>query len=261
VSESLIAFKSTTDNRRRRSRTVAWAGLALVVAGLAVATPRGADASPDGAAPMPPVVAAAVSAPERTTVARVRFPAVGSRLFRMVPGRSDYIGTRGKLRRFRVLVERDIANVDPVAVGAFIEQTLNDPRGWTAGGKWRFRRVGPGEPFHFTIYLATPATRDALCNMGYDRYTSCRNGKRVVINVARWARGVPHYRAPLDTYRQYVINHEVGHFLGRGHERCPGRGRPAPVMLQQTFGLHGCVANAWPFVNGRRYRGPAGAYY
>jgi hypothetical protein len=32
-------------------------------------------------------------------------------------------------------------------------------------------------------------------------------------------------------------------------------------MLQQTFGLHGCVANAWPFVNGRRYRGPAGAYF
>jgi hypothetical protein len=241
---------------------VAWAGLALVMAGLAVATPRDVDASPDGAAPLPPVAAAAVAKPESTTTrtARVRFPAVGSRLFRVVPGRSDYIGTRGKLRRFRVLVERDIANVDPVAVGAFIEQTLSDPRGWTAGGTWRFRRVGPGEPHHFTIYLVTPATRDVLCNMGYDRYTSCRNGKRVVINVARWARGVPHYRASLDTYRRYVINHEVGHFLGRGHELCPRRGRPAPVMLQQTFGLHGCVANAWPFVNGRRYRGPAGAY-
>jgi len=155
----------------------------------------------------------------------VRYPQVGSRRYRVAPvvpaGNGPVIGSKGRLLRFRVVVERDITNVDPAAVAAFIEQTLADPRGWTAGGAWRFRRVGPGQPYDFTIFLVTPATRDALCRMGYDRYTSCRNGTRVVLNVARWTRKVPRYRAPLRTYRQYMVNHEVGHLLGLGHVQVP----------------------------------------
>ncbi len=138
--------------------------------------------------------------------------------------------------------------------------TLDDPRGWTGGGTLRLRRVGPGQAYDFTVYLATPRTRDALCGSGLDSYTSCRKGDKVVLNVARWVKGVPGYGAPLSVYRQYMVNHEVGHRLGHGHERCPGKGEPAPVMQQQTLGLHGCTPNPWPYRDGERYSGTPGVY-
>jgi hypothetical protein len=126
---------------------------------------------------------------------------------------------------------------------------------------WRFQRVGPGAPRDFVVYLVTPGTREQVCaDGGHDHYTSCRNGDRVVINADRWTMGVPNYGAPLEAYRQYAINHETGHRLGHGHELCPANGALAPVMQQQTLGLHGCVANAWPYVDGKSYHGQSGAY-
>lgn len=68
----------------------------------------------------------------------------------------------------------------------------------------------------------------------------------MVINALRWARGIPDYRGHRDAYRRYVVNHEVGHALGLGHEICAGPGELAPVMQQQTYGLRGCLRNPWP---------------
>lgn len=220
--------------------------------------PAAAEAAHHAAASAMPSPSASPSATP-TSLAGVTYPERGAATYVTAPGDSPVMGKSGTLLRFQVRVENGIKGIDPTAYATEVVRILGDPRGWTAGGDWRLQRVGPGEAHDFTLFLATPATRDVLCGAGFDEYTSCRNGDDVVINVSRWVHGVPYYQ-DLTAYHEYAISHEVGHRLGHGHELCPGPGKPAPTMQQQTLGLHGCTVNPWPYLNGQRYAGPPGEY-
>ncbi|WP_104524637.1 DUF3152 domain-containing protein [Blastococcus atacamensis] len=174
----------------------------------------------------------------------------GSGTLSIVDGSSEVYGT-GPLKRFVIEVEDGIG-VDGPAFAAAVTQTLGDPRSWGSGGRMSFQRVGAAEAaarqYDFRVSLVSPGNMETYCpGVGTGGYTSCRYGERAVINLARWATAVPHYDGDVATYRLYVVNHEVGHALGNGHQDCPGPGQVAPVMQQQTLGLEGCAKNAWPF--------------
>jgi hypothetical protein len=240
------------------------AGAALYVVGMrshpAAAQGTHRSASPSAPASHSPSPSASAGSQSLTAaLAAVTYPAQGAGAYPVAAGDSPVLGHAGTLLRFQVVVERGINGITPAAFAAEVVTILGDPRGWTAGGDWRLQRVGPGEAHDFTVYLATPVTRDQLCGAAFDRYTSCRNGDNVVINVSRWVHGVPYY-PDLAAYHEYAVSHEVGHRLGHGHELCAGPGRPAPTMEQQTLGLHGCTPNPWPYLNGTRYAGQLGEY-
>jgi hypothetical protein len=168
----------------------------------------------------------------------------------VVDGGSPVYGT-GPLQRFIVEVEDGIG-VEGLPFAQAVEATLGDPRSWGSGGRMSFQRVGAAEAaagqFDFKVSLVSPGNMETYCpGVGTGGYTSCRYGNRAVINLARWATAVPDYEGDVATYRQYVVNHEVGHALGNGHQPCPGAGQLAPVMQQQTLGLDGCAKNAWPY--------------
>jgi len=193
------------------------------------------------------------------------FPASGPGTWQFADTESAVFGTAGPVLRFRVAVESGVPY--PVAdFAAKVDAVLGDRRSWIAGGEFRLQRVPAAAHAEFTVYLATRDTAAKMCLAGgvrTDGYTSCRTAGHVIINLDRWYTAVPDYTndgVSLDTYRTYVINHETGHQLGHGHELCPGTGRPAPVMEQQTLGLHGCTANPWPYLSGERYAGPPGQY-
>jgi putative cell wall-binding protein len=136
-------------------------------------------------------------------------------------------------------VEADVERFRDVAAA-----TLNDPRGWAIGGDLAFEEVADGGDFR--LWLADPQEVDAAAPE-CDAQWSCRVGDDVYINEERWAEATQTYAdRTLFAYRQYVINHEVGHWLGLDHADCPGAGQPAPVMQQQSISLDGCETNVWP---------------
>jgi hypothetical protein len=129
---------------------------------------------------------------------------------------------------------------------AAVHRTLNDPRGWGSGGRLRFVRTDHG-PVRLRVSLTSPALSSRRClPLDTGGQLSCWQGPRAIINALRWGTGATSYGKDLASYREYVINHEVGHGLGHGHVPCPAPGRPAPVMAQQTKSLDGCRRNPWP---------------
>ncbi|MFY1635828.1 DUF3152 domain-containing protein [Solwaraspora sp. WMMB335] len=209
-------------------------------------------------APPPDTGSGGPDGPDGPPAPPVTYPQTGPGTFAFLTGAGPVLGWAGELRRFRVAVEDGIS-LRPDEFAAVVDATLGDDRSWVAGRQFRLQRVPRTAAAEFTIYLATPGTSEQMCALGglvTEKYTSCRLPGQVIINMDRWMRAVPDYGAPLAVYRAYAINHEVGHQFGMGHELCPAPGRPAPVMQQQTYGLQGCQANGWPYVDGKRYTGP-----
>jgi len=197
----------------------------------------------------PPEASVPPSSPQPSASPPLAVRATG--VFERVLGGTARRGT-GTLKTYAVEVETGTRQSAP-DFGAAVDATLSAPASWTGQGRWSFQRRAT-DNVDFIIRLATPATVDTVCaKSGLDTrgYVSCRSGRYVMINLNRWLHAVPDYRGDVARYRLYVINHEVGHQLGYSHQACPGPGRVAPVMQQQTFGLKGCVANGWPYVGGK----------
>ena len=278
----MIVRPPPAPSRRRRGWLVSAIVLALVLTGGFAAGPRLLPA-PDPqpvAAPVPPSPSATpperpspspspsattTPGPENLTVLPGRVPTRGTGKFAYAPGRGKVLGSGGGLRRFRVAVERG-SGEDVAAFAAQVEATLGDRRSWIGGGRLRLQRVSGADASDFTVYLATRETAGVMCarggvniRVGGRPYTSCRATGKTIINLDRWRLSARPYvaaKVPLATYRDYVLNHEVGHELGKSHQGCPKRGGPAPVMVQQTLTLRGCTPYAWPRRGSRELAGP-----
>ncbi|MFE2356740.1 DUF3152 domain-containing protein [Streptomyces parvulus] len=281
--------------RRRggRARPLA-AGLAagavlLLVGGLALreggeSAGRTADAAGSPASPTPSVPSSSSSLPSAAPSARPgpretagkesaeesaeektkdagsgSIPSSGPGTFATAGGGGERVGGSGRTLTYVVQVE-DGVGIPAGEVAAEVERILADERGWTADGNVGFRRVAGG-PSDFRVRLATADTVDAICGRyGLDTggEVNCNVGQDVMVNLKRWLLATEYYADDVTSYRALIVNHEVGHFLGHGHEGCPGAGRPAPVMMQQIKGLHGCRTNVWPYdAEGRPVTGPA----
>ncbi|MEU0147035.1 DUF3152 domain-containing protein [Streptomyces sp. NPDC006288] len=173
--------------------------------------------------------------------------------FQAVPGLAKAPG-KGHKYRYRIDVEQGLG-LDSGLFAEAVQKTLNDDRSWAHNGAMTFERISSGEP-DFVITLASPGTTGVWCEKsGLDTTednVSCDSAAtdRVMINAYRWAQGASTFGADkLLSYRQMLINHEVGHRLGHNHVSCRTPGALAPVMQQQTktLDLDGvkCRPNPW----------------
>ncbi|WP_335981778.1 MULTISPECIES: DUF3152 domain-containing protein [Streptomycetaceae] len=244
-------------------------------AGTSAAADGGADRTAGSGAPSAGATAPAAGSPKtsaprtsapQTTAPKTTsqapttqsVPAHGSGSFTTADASAKAVG-HGDIRRYEVQVEGG-TGVASQAAAKEIQDILADSRGWTKDGRDGFQLVSSG-PADFVIKIATPDTVDAICGAaGLHTHgeVNCDVGATVVVNLKRWLLGSPQFPGPIEDYRALIINHEVGHRIGHGHEGCPGAGKLAPVMMQQIDGLHGCKANAWPYDSKGRYiQGPS----
>jgi hypothetical protein len=128
-----------------------------------------------------------------------------------------------------------------------LAMTYNDVRGWNDNGKIAFRHVASG--CQYTVWMTAAADMTsfgAIC----DNYYNCQVGTDVILNYDRWTSATPPWSnagGTIQDYHTLMINHETGHRLGfRDNPTCPGASGPAPVMMQQSIDLKGCVFNIWP---------------
>ena len=206
-----------------------------------------------------------------------QFTEAGDRSWRIVPGTTPKIGA-GTTKSFTYTVEVE-DGVDTTSFGGddgfarMVSETLANPKSWTHNGLFAFTRLdeSSGIAPDFRVSLTSPMTVRDGCGYDIQLEASCYNPSydgnqhRVFVNEARWVRGAVPFQGDIGSYRQYLVNHEVGHAIGyQRHEACEANGQLAPIMMQQTFSTSNddaakfdpgtvaadgltCKFNPWPY--------------
>jgi hypothetical protein len=148
---------------------------------------------------------------------------------------------------YHVSVDRDVAkkykiyNAGERQIDFYIMCYLNSPDGWSQHG-YSFE---PTEKLKAKVWIRLSMSKTIQQICGLPAMLSCAvlNGRDMYLCAERWFHGSKKSGLSLENYRQYMISHEMGHILGKEHEKCPGKGKKAPIMLQQTLGIGECIPN------------------
>lgn len=190
--------------------------------------------------------------------------------FSVVPGAGIPVDDAGDVRWVSVSVEDGVA-VNADAFKNYVISTLNANRGW--GTEHAVQFVATDGVADYRIVLASPYTAAVLCpdthvvipivpeteeaeaevaeadtpsaTPATDTPWSCGDDGVVVISSYDWTAGFAAFAADYEGSRTYLINHRIGHLMGREDVICEG-GRADIMVVQEAELPAGCEANPWP---------------
>ncbi len=178
---------------------------------------------------------------------------------------SRVIATRDKSfsRYWYVTVDTDCkGSVDRSEVAALIATILTDSKGWRShgyefiqlshlsGSAMRKDRNNWNRVFHIRVSLDRTISHEC----GFSGLSCADMSINVIyINLDRWLHGASASGLALLPYRYYLVQHEIGHLLGRHHVACDCDSVTneciRPIMVQATVAKDSCSPNMWPLAN------------
>ena len=125
-----------------------------------------------------------------------------------------------------------------------VNNILNHPKGWTYLG-YKFNYDNKGIPIRL---VSKEYIEKNIGNGELSYFDSRPQSYGIYINYNNWM-GNSKSSLPIERYRHYVINHEMGHALGYDHVKCCGPGNKGSVMMQMSKGpnhIYPCIENEFP---------------
>ncbi len=187
--------------------------------------------------------------------------------FQIVSGDAQPSGTGASVKWVRVEYENGLA-IDGDALTEFVFETLNDPRGWGARGRYEFVPTSGAPDMRVVIASPvravercpephTPASMGAVTDTSTSpspeasasasarARTSCADEGLMVVSAYDWAAGLDSYGEDRLGARDYLLNHGIGHLLGEEDGVCASG--DALVMTDQVDLPEDCNPNPWPW--------------
>ena len=228
--------------------------------------------------PLAPITRALTADDERAGVTSTDFKMTGDGVLTVVPGSGKEVEGAGDVRWVSISVEGGV-NVDAEAFADYVMEVLKDNRGWGSGGTFQFVRTDGAADYR--VVLASPTTAAALCpdphvvaNAGPVAEVTlspgasatatpsqasntasataegvevlCDDSGGVVLSTYDWIKGIDNYADDVNSSRIFMIQHRLGHLLGKADASCSSE--RADIMVNQDQELpEGCAVNPWPF--------------
>jgi hypothetical protein len=121
-----------------------------------------------------------------------------------------------------------------------VASTLTDSTGWSLGGRLRFAPVQNNCNLSIRLVRATQmSSLSATCS----GQSTCRLGNQIELNLSNWMVPPTTWTQGTGSYRQQMIEHEIGHWLGFDHGSCTLKSSAVPILESPTVILNGCSPN------------------